>query len=89
MTIAIQKPADRRRLQFLEDYCPRCNPLGHYADSRVRTASLTTPTSITAPGGNRLVCAYDCATCGHGWRRADLWTAQDAGLGPSQIRKAA
>jgi hypothetical protein len=38
---------DRRSLQFLDDYCPRCNPAGHHADSRVRSTSLTEPTMLT------------------------------------------
>lgn len=72
--------AHDRCLQFLEDYCPRCNPAGHHADRPVRLATLTEPTSLTWRGGKRVVCRYHCARCGHRWRRADLWDAQSAGL---------
>ncbi len=88
MTVTIDATTGNRRLQFLEDYCPRCSPVGDQADRPARLATLT-PTSITAPGGNRLVCAYGCVRCGRQWRRSDLWTAQDAGLSPGQTRKAA
>lgn len=71
---------DSRRLQFLDDYCPRCNPAGIHADSRVRSATLTEPTSLTWHGGKRVICRYQCGGCGHRWRRADLWDAQSAGL---------
>lgn len=71
---------DHRRSQFLDDYCPRCNPAGHHADSRVRLATLTEPTSVSRGGGTRAVCQYRCASCGHTWQRADLWTAKEAGL---------
>ena len=80
--------SDRRRFQFLDDYCPRCNPLGYQADSRVRSATLTEPTSVTWPGGKYVTCQYQCKGCGHQWRRADLWTAENAGFDPKQ-RKAA
>lgn len=71
---------DHRRFQFLDDYCPRCNPAGHFADSRVRLAKLTEPTSVSRGGGTRAVCQYQCGGCGHRWQRADLWTAKNAGL---------
>lgn len=71
---------DRRSLQFLEDYCPRCNPLGHNADSHIRAATLTEPTSVTRYGHKGALCEYQCARCGHCWQRADLWTAKQAGL---------
>lgn len=71
---------DRRRFQFLDDYCPRCNPAGHYADRRVRLATLTEPTSLIWHGGKRVICRYECHRCGHQWRRADLWTAKEAGF---------
>ena len=70
----------QRRIEFLPDYCPRCNPLGHYADSRIRLASLTDPTTITWSGGRRVRCDYCCHACGHEWRRSDLWTAEEAGF---------
>jgi hypothetical protein len=79
---------DRRSIEFLPDYCPRCNPLGHHADSRIRLASLTEPTSITPRGRKRPVCEYRCDGCGHQWRRADLWTAEEAGLDPKQRKVA-
>lgn len=80
---------DRRRFQFLDDYCPRCNPAGHYADRRVRLATLTEPTSVRWPGGKYVTCRYECNGCGHRWRRADLWTARSAGFDPKQRRRAA
>ncbi|GAB3024954.1 hypothetical protein [Mycobacterium bourgelatii] len=79
---------EHRSVEFLPDYCPRCNPLGHYADSRDRVASLTEPTSVTWRGGKYVVCRYRCDGCGHQWRRADLWDAQSAGFDPKH-RKAA
>ncbi|KZS74743.1 hypothetical protein A4G26_22940 [Mycobacterium kansasii] len=69
-----------RSIDYLPDYCPRCNPLGDQADRRVRLASLTEPTSITWPGGRRLICAYRCVGCGHQWVRRDLWDAASAGF---------
>lgn len=75
--------------KFLPDYCPRCNPLGHCADSRVRVASLTEPTSVAWHGGRRLVCRYQCDGCGHQWRRSDLWTAAEAGFNRKQNRRRA
>lgn len=71
---------DRRRFEFLDDYCPRCNPAGHFADSRVRSASLTEPTRLTWRGGKPVICHFRCGGCGHTWRRADLWDAQCAGF---------
>lgn len=79
---------DRRRFQFLDDYCPRCNPAGHFADSRVRLATLTEPTSVTWPGGRYALCRYRCRR-GHRWSRADLWTAREAGFDPKHQRRAA
>lgn len=73
-----------RRFQFLEDYCPECNPLGHNAARPIRLASLTTPEAVTWPGGTRLICEYRCDHCGHQWRRPDLWTAESAGFDPRQ-----
>lgn len=73
---------DSRAIQFLEDYCPCCNPLGHRADSRARIASLTEPDAITWHGGKRLMCEYYCDRCGHRWKRGDLWTAKEAGFDP-------
>jgi ribosomal protein L44E len=80
MTIVVTNESDN--IQFLPDYCPRCNPFGYHADSRVRLASLTEPTSVTWHGGKRVICEYRCVGCGHNWRRADLWTAQEAGFDP-------
>ena len=35
-----------RSLTFLEDYCSKCNPLGHHhPDYGIRVVALTTPTS--------------------------------------------
>lgn len=81
VTIAKSHP-DSPSIEFLPDYCPSCNPLGHCADSRVRLASLTEPTSLIWHGGKRLICNYQCKRCGHKWQRADLWTAENAGLDP-------
>lgn len=78
--ITIERRPGSRRIDYLPDYCPRCNPAGDQADSRVRLASLTEPTSITWPGGRRLICRYRCAGCGHQWVRTDLWNAASAGL---------
>ncbi|MDV3135424.1 hypothetical protein [Mycobacterium sp. 29Ha] len=69
-----------RCLQFLDDYCPQCNPAGHRADSRVRRATLTEPTDVTAGGGAWAVCRYECGGCGHQWLRDDLFTVESAGL---------
>jgi hypothetical protein len=80
--------ADRRGIEFLPDYCPRCNPAGHYADSGVRLATLTEPTRLTWRGGKRMICHYQCNGCGHAWRRADLWTAGCAGFHPKQPKAA-
>lgn len=88
MTATDAAYGSRRSIEFLPDYCPRCNPLGHHADSRIRAATLTEPTSVT-PHGKRLLCEYRCAGCGHHWQRADLWTAKQAGLDPKQRRRAA
>lgn len=83
-TAAADIHPDRRRLQFLEDYCPSCNPAGHHADSRVRRASLTEPTALIWSGGKYVVCRYQCARCAHQWRRSDLWDAQSAGFDSKQ-----
>ena len=88
MSAVIVATTDNRRLQFLDDYCPCCNPLGHHADSRVRLASLTEPTSLLWRGGKNVLCRYQCGKCGHRWQRADLWTAACAGLDPKQKRRA-
>ncbi|WP_409437225.1 hypothetical protein [Mycobacterium sp. SMC-14] len=72
-----------RSLAFLDDYCAACNPLGHYADSAVRLASLTEPEALTWHGGMRVLCRYRCVRCGHRWRRSDLWDARSAGLVPN------
>lgn len=88
MTTTIERQPDSRRVEFLPDYCPHCNPAGDQADSRARLAALTEPTSITWHGGRRLVCEYRCDTCGHPWVRTDLWTAEQAGF-DSQQRSAA
>jgi hypothetical protein len=82
MTVVVinDSHTDRRRLAFLDDYCPRCNPAGHLADGRTRLATLTEPTRLTWRGGKRVICDYRCGGCGHTWRRADLWTAHCAGL---------
>ncbi|BBX15222.1 hypothetical protein CRI77_22415 [Mycolicibacterium duvalii] len=80
---------DTRRWQFLDDYCPQCNPLGHNADSRVRLASLTEPTEVRRSGSTGAVCRYVCTLCGHTWTRSDLWTAQSAGLDTKQPKEAA
>ena len=70
-----------RSLTFLEDYCLRCNPLGHHhPDYGIRVVTLTTPTSVTWSGGKRVICRYRCRSCGHAWQREDLWTARSAGF---------
>lgn len=73
---------------WLPDYCPKCNPAGVYADSRLRAASMTEPDAVTWRGGRQLLCEYVCDCCGHTWTRGDLWTAAEAGYDPKQ-RKAA
>jgi hypothetical protein len=78
MTITDRRQPDR--VLLLDDYCPRCNPLGHYTDSRVRVTSLTGPTSAARRGGKYVICRYQCDGCGHQWRRGDLWDAQSAGF---------
>ncbi len=78
--ITIERRPGSRRLDYLGDYCPRCNPVGDQADRPVRLASLNEPTSITWPGGRRLICEYQCKACGHQWTRTDLWTAASAGF---------
>lgn len=83
------RPDRRRRFPFLDDYCPRCNPAGHYADRRVRLATLTEPTSVTWPGGRFAICKYRCTRCGHRWQRNDLWTAREAGFTPKRGKMAA
>lgn len=65
---------------WLPDYCPRCNPAGHHADRCVRSATLTEPDAVNWTGGKRLICEYHCDRCNRDWRRADLWTAECAGL---------
>jgi hypothetical protein len=87
--VTIERQPGSRRIDFLPDYCPHCNPLGDQADSRVRLAALAEPTSVTWHGGRRLICEYRCDRCGHPWVRADLWTAEHAGLDPKQRRNAA
>lgn len=77
-----------RSTEFLPDYCPRCNPAGARADRPVRLAALTEPTSVTWPGGRRLICRYRCGSCGHQWTRTDLWSPEQAGFNPKR-RKAA
>lgn len=78
--ITIDRHSASRSIDFLPDYCGQCNPLGDQGDRPVRLASLTEPTSITWPGGRRLICAYRCDGCGHQWVRTDLWTAEHAGF---------
>ena len=75
-------------IEFLPDYCPRCNPLGHHADSRIRLASLNDPTSITWSGGSSVNCDYRCHACRYEWRRSDLWTAEEAGFDYEKRRTA-
>ncbi|BBZ64516.1 hypothetical protein MMON_58170 [Mycolicibacterium monacense] len=87
--ITIDRRPGSRRLDYLPDYCPRCNPAGDRADRPVRLASLTEPTSITWPGGRRLICEYQCNACSHQWVRTDLWSAEQAGFDPKQRRTAA
>ena len=88
MTTTTTTAQDTRRLRFLDDYCPRCNPAGHHADSRVRRATLTEPTEVTQGGGTWAVCRYECGGCGHQWHRHDLWTAKSAGFESKQRRAA-
>jgi len=78
--ITIERRPGSRSIDYLPDYCSKCNPLGDQADSRVRLASLTEPRSITWPGGRRLICRYRCDGCGHQWTRTDLWDAACAGF---------
>jgi hypothetical protein len=85
MTITDLRPDP---ILFLDDYCPRCNPLGEQAERRVRECSLTAPCAITWHGGKRVICEYECDGCGHQWARHDLWDAQSAGFDPKH-RKAA
>jgi hypothetical protein len=87
--ITIDRHSASRSIDYLPDYCDKCNPLGDQGDSRIRLASLTEPTSITWPGGRRLICRYRCDGCGHQWKRSDLWSAAHAGLDPKQRRSAA
>ncbi|MGV7633071.1 hypothetical protein LAUMK42_04413 [Mycobacterium persicum] len=89
MPVTIEATPDSQRLQFLDDYCPRCNPAGDQADSRVRSATLTEPVRLTWPGGKYVTCDYQCHGCGHQWRRADYWTARSAGFDRKQRRRAA
>jgi len=84
----IERRPGSRRLEYLPDYCPRCNPAGERADRLARLASLTEPTSITWDGGRRLLCRYHCG-CGYEWTRTDLWSAEQAGFDPKQRRTAA
>lgn len=66
---------------WLPDYCPQCNPAGHHADTCVRDATLTEPDATTwYLGSKRVLCEYVCDTCGHTWRRRDLWNAYEAGF---------
>ncbi len=87
--ITIDRRPGSRSIDYLPDYCSKCNPLGDQGDRLIRLASLTEPTSITWPGGRRLICRYICEGCGHQWTRSDLWTAAHAGLDPKQRRSAA
>ncbi|MDC8992418.1 hypothetical protein PR371_00295 [Mycobacterium marinum] len=80
--ITIDRSPGNRSIEFLPDYCPECNPAGHHAGRPVRLATLAEPTSITWPGGRRLICRYRCDHCGHQWQRSDLWDAQSAGFDP-------
>lgn len=79
ITIERQR-GDCRRIDFLPDYCPQCNPLGDQADRPVRLAALMEPTTVSWPGGRRVTCAYACSRCGHHWTRNDLWDAASAGF---------
>lgn len=76
-------------LHWMPDYCPRCNPSGHHADRCTRDATLTEPDALTWDGGRRLILEYTCDSCGHHWRRADLWGAREAGFDPSNRKAAA
>ncbi|ORB51421.1 hypothetical protein [Mycobacterium persicum] len=80
-----------RTTAFLSDYCPRCNPAGHYADSGTRMASLADPVSVSWPGGRFAICRYRCRRrrCGHRWVRRDLWTAREAGFDTKRGKMAA
>ncbi|OBF93042.1 hypothetical protein A5773_20050 [Mycobacterium sp. 852014-52450_SCH5900713] len=62
------------------DYCPQCCPAGDKADRSVRLAAMTAPYAVTAGRGRWALCKYRCASCGHTWQRADLWTAKMVGL---------
>jgi len=72
---------------WLPDYCPECNPAGHYADACVRLCTQTEPEAVTWRGGSRLVCEYRCHRCSHQWTRRDLWTPENLGFVP--VRSAA
>ncbi|MGB3893687.1 MAG: hypothetical protein WA942_05455 [Mycolicibacter sinensis] len=41
---------------------------------------MTAPYAVTAGRGRWALCKYQCASCGHQWQRADLWTARTVGL---------
>lgn len=80
MTV-VTAEATTTKLNFLPDYCPRCNPLGHQCpDRRVRLAALTEPNTLVHRGGSRVLLEYRCDRCGHQWTRADLWDARSCGL---------
>lgn len=66
-------------LDFAADYCPRCNPLAHNADSCLRAATLMEPEAVTWRGGQQVICAYQCAGCAHRWTTR-LWRAEQFGL---------
>lgn len=69
---------------WLPDWCPRCNPAGHFADACTRQCSQTEPEAVTWNGGRTLLCEYVCDSCGHRWQRADLWTAENLGFVPAR-----
>lgn len=79
-TTTIDRSPGSRSIDWLPDICPKCCPAGHFGDRRDRLAALTEPTSITWPGGRRLICRYRCDRCGHQWVRTDLWDAASAGF---------
>ncbi len=74
-------------LHWMPDYCPRCNPLGHHADSCTRERTMAEPEAIEWHGGKGLIVEYRCARCDYQWQRADLWDAREAGFTPRQDRK--
>ena len=82
--MTLTSEGSQHSIQFLPDYCPRCNPLGHKADSRIRLSTLTEPNAVTWRGGKRVTCEYSCAHCCHTWTRSDLWSAEQAGFDPKR-----